>query len=126
MLSNREIRRMFGLYAELLLLHGQDARLSGYLSGAAYRLRRISDEILEMDKSALAKFFRPHISKLIEELKKTGTIGALDELIQLTPPGLFEMMRIRGLGGKKLSVLWHKAKIDTIDALLEACKNNRL
>src|SRR5207302_5975505 len=45
---------------------------------------------------------------------------------QLTPPGLFEMMRIRGLGGKKLSVLWRVAKIDTVAALLEACKKNGL
>lgn len=126
MLSNREIRRMFGLYAELLLLHGQDARLSGYLSGAAYRLRSISNDITDMDKSALTKLFRPEIVRLIEELKKNETIETLDELIQLTPPGLFEMMRIRGLGGKKLAVLWRTAKIDTIDALLEACKNNRL
>jgi len=126
MLSNREIRRMFGLYAELLLLHGQNTRLSGYLSGAAYRLRRISDDLLSMDKSSLAKLFRPEMVKVIEELKKTGTIAAMDELIQLTPAGLFEMMRIRGLGGKKLAVLWHTAKIDTIDALLEACKNDRL
>ncbi len=47
---------------------------------------------------------------LIEELKKNDTIAKLDELIQLTPPGLFEMMRIKGLGGKKLSVIWTVAK----------------
>ena len=126
MLTNRELRRMFGLYAELLLLHGQDIRLSGLLSGAAYRLRRISDDILMMDKSGLSKLFRPEIIKLIEELKENGTLEALDELIQLTPAGLFEMMRIPGLGGKKLSVLWKTAKIDTIDALLKACRNNTL
>ena len=126
MLSNREIRRMFGLYGELLLLHGQNIRLSGMLSGAAYRLRRISDDILTMDKSSLSTLFRPEITKLIGELKKTETLEALDELIQLTPAGLFEMMRIPGLGGKKLSVLWKIAKIDTIDGLLKACKNNKL
>jgi DNA polymerase (family 10) len=36
------------------------------------------------------------------------------------------MMRIKGLGGKKLSVLWHVAKIDTLESLLEACKQNKL
>jgi DNA polymerase (family X) len=126
MLSNREVSRMFGLYAELLLLHGQKTRLSGFLSGASYRLRKISDDILGMDKSGLSNFFRPEITKLIEELKKTETLEALDELIQLTPAGLFEMMRIPGLGGKKLSVLWKTAKIDTIDALLKACRKNKL
>ena len=126
MLTNRELRRIFGLYAELLLLHGQDIRLSRLLSGAAYRLRRISDDILMMDKSDLSKLFRPEIVKLIEELKQNETLEALDELIQLTPAGLFEMMRLRGLGGKKLSALWKTAKIDTIDDLLKACRNNKL
>src|SRR6185436_5571197 len=70
--------------------------------------------------------FHPKIAHLIIELSEGGTVEELDELIQLTPPGLFEMMRIKGLGGKKLSVLWHVAKIDTLDALLEACKENKL
>jgi len=36
------------------------------------------------------------------------------------------MMRIKGLGGKKLSALWKTAKIDSIDALLEACKKGTI
>ena len=63
---------------------------------------------------------------IIDQVKISGTIGALDELVQLTPQGLFEMMRIKGLGGKKLSALWKIAGIDSIDALLDACKNDAL
>ncbi len=125
MASNREISRLFSLFAELLLLHQKDEGLAKLLSGAAYRLRNLQ-EVEDISKGELSKLFRPQLVKLIEELKNTGTIESLDELIQLTPAGLFEMMRIRGLGGKKLSVLWNTAKIDTLDALLEACKNNML
>ena len=46
MVSNREIRRLFNLYAELLLLHEQDERLAALLSGAAYRMRRVSAEVV--------------------------------------------------------------------------------
>ena len=124
MVSNREIRRLFNLYAELLLLHGQDERLATLLSGAAYRMRRIAEEVVRLNKGDLSELFRPGIISLIDELKMTGTIETLDELIQLTPSGLFEMMRIKGLGGKKLAVLWKVGHIDTIDALLEACKKH--
>lgn len=79
-----------------------------------------------LTKKELSKYFRPGIVKIVDELTRTGTIEALDELIQLTPPGLFEMMRIKGLGGKKLAILWHRAKIDTIEDLLKACKKNLL
>lgn len=126
MLSNREIGKLFGLYAELLLLHEKDEFLAGMLSGAAYRMRRINGSISEMSGDELAKLFKPQLIGLIDQLRKSGTINEVDELIQLTPPGLFEMMRIRGLGGKKLSLLWRRAKIESVEALLEACKQNKL
>ena len=126
MVSNREISRLFNLYAELLLLHEKNERLSKLLSGAAYRLRNMSDEVTDLPKNKLSELFRPELCGIIEELKDSATIEALDELIQLTPPGLFEMMRIRGLGGKKLSALWRIGKIDSLDALLAAARKNEL
>jgi DNA polymerase (family 10) len=126
MTSNRELRRLFSVYAELLLLHGKDEHLSHLLSGAAFRLRRMNEESMELTRDELLKEFRPQVVKIITELKETNTIEALDELIQLTPAGLFEMMRIKGLGGKKLAILWNKAKIDTLEGLVEACRKDRL
>src|SRR5688572_14020667 len=126
MASNREISRLFNLYAELLLLHNKNEALAKQLSGAAYRLRNISEDVLELKKTEQLKQFRADIILLLEEIKKTGTVNELDELIQLTPAGLFEMMRIRGLGGKKLSLLWRVGRIDSVDTLLQACKKNEL
>ena len=107
-------------------MHEKNERLSKLLSGAAYRLRNMSDEVVTLPRNELSKLFRIEICEIIGELKDSTTIEALDELIQLTPPGLFEMMRIRGLGGKKLSALWRTAKIDSVDALLEAARKNEL
>lgn len=126
MVSNREIRRQLNLYAELLVLHEKDVRMAGILSAAAYRIRNISDELMALDRKQLMELFRMEVVKPMEELKKTGTIAALDELVQLTPAGLFDMMRIRGLGGKKLHDLWHVAKIDNIQDLLKVCKARKL
>ena len=35
-------------------------------------------------------------------------------------------MRLKGLGGKKLSILWNTAGIDSVDNLLEACKSDKI
>jgi DNA polymerase (family 10) len=125
-MSNREISRLFNIYAELLLLHKTDERLSAWLSGAAYRLRNMTEPVITQNEKDLSQLFKPEIITIIEELKRSRTIRQLDELVQSTPQGLFEMMRIKGLGGKKLSALWKIAEIDSIDALLEACKKDEV
>ena len=126
MVSNREITRLLNLYSELLLLHERSEKEAYIFSGAAYRISKMDEPVIELDKSSLSSKFRPEIILQLAELKKSGTLEALDELIQVTPSGLFEMMRIKGLGGKKLSIIWEKAKIDTIDGLLKACEADKL
>jgi DNA polymerase (family X) len=124
--SNRDIRRMLTLYAELLQLHEQQLELSRYLASAAYYTRRLKGDIISLDQAELDQTFRPPIAKIIRELKETGTIANLDELIQLTPAGLFELMQLKGLGGKKLAIIWKIAKIDSIEDLLKACERHEI
>lgn len=117
---------MFSLYAELLILHGDDEQLSKLLMGASFRLRKIEEPVFISETRVVKKLFRPEIVRLLAQLKKTNNIPALEELIQLTPGGLFDMMRIKGLGGKKLHIIWKKAGIDSPEALSEACRKNKL
>jgi DNA polymerase (family 10) len=126
MFSNKEIRRILTLYAELLRVHQMEETLADTLSSAAYYIRRVKQTIISLDRHEIKKLFKPPIAKLIIELQTRSTIESLDELIQLTPAGLFEMMRIKGLGGKKIALIWKKAKIDTLEDLLKACKKNKL
>lgn len=121
-MDNHLFSRAFSLYAELLQLHGNAGRLADWLAGAAYRIRQLDQPIIEMTSNELAMQFRPEIVEVILEGKKRGSIERLEELIQLTPSGLFDMMRIKGLGGHKLHVLWQEAKIDDVEALLAAAK----
>ena len=82
MASNREISKLFNLYAELLLLHQKNERLAALLNGASYRIRNYEGDIASLDKKQLTESFRPEIVKIITELSATGTIEDLDELIQ--------------------------------------------
>ena len=126
MVSNREISRLLSLYAELLLLHQKQEQMAARFSSAVYRIRQMPDNLAMLSKQQLLLSFPAEVVSILEELKTTGTIAALDEIIQLTPPGLFDMMRIRGLGGKKLALLWKTGKIDSLESLLLACKQSRL
>lgn len=50
----------------------------------------------------------------------------MQEYIANTPAGVLEMMNIKGLGPKKINVLWKDMNMDTIEELQKACKENRL
>lgn len=86
----------------------------------------MNEQVVDVNIADLKKQFRSDIVKLINEMAETGTIGELDELIQLTPPGVFGMMRIKGLGGKKLAVIWKVAGIDNMDKLLQECRMKKI
>ena len=125
-MGNRELKFAFRTLSELMVLHGDKEHLARSFASAAFRISNLNENVLEMSSGQLSKNFHREVAATITALKVTGTIERLEELIQLTPPGVFEMMRIKGLGGKKLAVLWKKAGIDSMDALLEACRKNKI
>lgn len=61
------------------------------------------------------------IKEKIEALVRTGSIPQLEELRANTPPGLLQMLRVPGLGPKKVRAL-AEAKIDDLVSLKTACE----
>jgi DNA polymerase (family 10) len=50
----------------------------------------------------------------------------LEKLLAITPTGIVEMLKIKGLGPKKVATIWKEMEIDTVADLLDACRQNRL
>jgi DNA polymerase (family 10) len=63
---------------------------------------------------------------VIEEVLKTGKLKELDELNEKYPASLFELTTIRGLGPKKIKVLFKDLGISSVAELEYACQENRL
>ncbi len=124
MLSNSEVASMMKTLSELMELHGANEFAAKSLSVSAFQIGRLTENVIDMNKAALEKQFNKTVVTRVNEIKETGTIELLEELVQ--PPGIFEMMRIKGLGGKKLAVIWKQAGIENLDALLKACRSNEL
>ena len=66
------------------------------------------------------------IIKRIEEALETGHIALYDELVQTTPPIKLEMMRIPGVGPKKINAIYNQLHITSIPDLVEACKQDKV
>lgn len=62
----------------------------------------------------------------IEALLDTGKLPLLAELEQQVPAVVFELMRVPGLGPKKVKLLVDELGIDSLDALEQACRDGRV
>src|SRR6202012_3627734 len=50
----------------------------------------------------------------------------LKNLIDATPEGIVEMLGIKGIGPKKIGIIWHDLGIENTGELFYACNENRL
>jgi DNA polymerase (family 10) len=66
------------------------------------------------------------IGKKIAEILETGELRLLQQYISQTPPGVIQMLNIKGLGPKKIATIWKEMEIESIGELLYACQENRL
>lgn len=66
------------------------------------------------------------IAGVLKELVETGTSRMLQELRAQTPVGLYDVMRIKGVGAKRGRTLFKELGIDSLEKLEEAAAAGRL
>ncbi len=66
------------------------------------------------------------IIRRIEEAIETGHITFYDELAATTPPIKLEMMRIQGMGPKKINAIYNQLHVTSIPDLVQAIKDNKV
>jgi len=62
----------------------------------------------------------------VSEFLATGAVRYLDRLREEFPPGLLDLIRVPGLGPKKVSQLYRDKQIDSVEALNVALETNAL
>jgi len=66
------------------------------------------------------------VTRKIQEILAAGKLPLLDEYLEKTPPGVVEMLNIKGIGPKKIASLWKELGAESIGELEYACNENRL
>ncbi len=127
-MNNYAIADSFSMLAKLMDIHGDNSFKAKSYSSAAFNIEKFSEEIssLANDKIFKLKGIGETIGKKILELRETGRISELDDYLEKTPPGILEMLRIKGLGPKKIATIWKDLEVESIGELLYACNENRL
>ncbi len=66
------------------------------------------------------------MQEFIKEFAETGTSTIYENLTLKTPKEFFEMLKIKGLGIKKIQAIYSDLKIDTVKELEEVCINKKI
>lgn len=110
----------------LLELQGEDPAVPAPFADAARSLAadeaRPLTELLKRDK----RRFAPEVVEVLEQFRDNGDADLLDRLRESTPEGLFEMMRVPGLGPSRIRRIHEGLGIDTLQELEEAARDGRL
>ncbi|MFY8003898.1 MAG: helix-hairpin-helix domain-containing protein, partial [Chitinophagaceae bacterium] len=114
--------------AKLMDIHAENPfKIKSYAS-AAFTIENLTVELssLAYEKIAAIKGIGDAIAQKIAVQMQTGSLPLLQEYLLKTPPGILEMMQIKGLGPKKITTIWKELGIESVGELLYACNENRL
>lgn len=129
-MTNEQIAAVFSELADLLEIQQANAfRVRAYRS-AARTISSTADSmasLVEAD-SDLTQFagIGKDLARQIVEVVRTGKHEKLVELRKEVPQGVVDMLRIPGVGPKKVAIFFHDLKLTSLDALKAAAENGEL
>ncbi|MGE5107436.1 MAG: helix-hairpin-helix domain-containing protein [Sphingobacteriales bacterium] len=127
-MDNYQIADNFSLLSKLMDIHGENSFKAKNYAIAAFNIEKLPSQLADMqhDQIFSLKGIGESTGKKIIELLETGELQALKDIISKTPPGIIEMLNIKGIGPKKIATIWKEMDIESIGELLYACEENRL
>jgi DNA polymerase (family X) len=123
-----QIIQSLSLLGKLMELHNDNPFKIKSLTNAVFKLDKTQIDIANCDIKDLESIDgigKGLVSK-IEELRNTGELKELNDWLARTPIGVVEMLSIKGIGPKKVALLWNDLGCETIGELYYACQENRL
>ena len=127
-MENKPIARKLRLLSQLMELHEVNPFKIKSIANAAFNVDKLPYAVAGKSFEELEKIsgIGKSVAAKIIELEQTGTMTELEELLGATPEGVVEMMGIKGIGAKKVSIIWHDLAIENLGELYYACNENRL
>jgi DNA polymerase (family 10) len=113
----------------LLELQGANPFKSRAFHNASRALEGVTDDLQEVvasGKLTEIKGIGTSIASIIADLVVKGKSKEYSDLRKGFPDGVLEMLRIQGLGPKKVRILFEKEKIRSLDQLEKAAQADRL
>ncbi len=128
-MDKKDIVKILEEIGTILELKGENPFKSRAYFNAARTLETLNEDIVELvrtGKIEQVKGIGKAITQKLQTLIINGSLPYYEELKKSIPSGLMEMLKIQGLGPKKVKKIHEELKISSIGELEYACLENRL
>ena len=127
-MENKPIARTLRLLSQLMELHEVNPIKIRSIANAAFKVDKLPFPVAGKSFEELEKVdgIGKSIAAKIVEILDTGTMSEMQDLLANTPEGVVEMMGIKGIGPKKVAIIWRELGIENTGELYYACNENRL
>lgn len=126
MLTKKDIVKMLETIAIYMEIKGENPfKVSAYRK-ASQSLETDERTLNEIEDVTSLKGIGKGVGDVINEYIDNGTQSYLDELKQEIPEGLIPLLKIPGLGSKKIAKLYKELDIKNKEDLIKACENNQV
>lgn len=125
---NEELEDLFEEWAELLQISGTDPFRARAYQRAGQALGGFSGDIrtaTDADILAISSVGK-HMAARVREYLDTGTMHELEDLRELVPAGMRDLLRVPGLGPKKAMLVHRELGVGSIEDLQAAVAAERL
>ncbi len=128
-MNNKEIAQILEEIGQMLELKGENPFKSRAYYNAARTIETFGRPLRELGgKEQLGKIkgIGTALADKISRLLEKGDLPYYNELKASLPDGIMDLLKIPGLGAKKVRTIYDKLKISSIGELEYACTENRL
>jgi len=127
---NRQIADMFGRLADLLEIEGANPfRVRAYRNAARVvggYPRSLADRLAEGADLTDLSGIGEDLAAKIETIVRTGRLPKLEEVEKRTPPALSDLMKVPGLGPKRVKALYQALNVRSLEDLRRALRAGRV
>ncbi|AUS87867.1 DNA polymerase/3'-5' exonuclease PolX [Lysinibacillus sp. YS11] len=125
-MNKKTIIRTLEKIALYMELQGENPFKVSAFRKAAAALEGDERSLSEMDDVTKLKGIGKGTAAVIEDLMLTGESSLLKELEEVVPKGLLPLLKLPGLGGKKIAKLHQELGIDSAESLKAACEAGKV
>ena len=128
-MTSQDAAEILHRYALLLELTEEESFRARVFANAARMLEQESDSLemlIAKQRLGSIKGIGKSVESVLLELSAQGTFRELQEVEKKVPSGVFDLLRIEGLGVKKAKVLWQQANVTSLDDLETAIRGGTL